>query len=84
MFGFYTDDKLKAGDQLDIYLQGISERYNNYMEKLLNIAATDGGNPFATPPATLRGNIINQTKEANFPLGYFSLGEVDTDVYVVQ
>jgi hypothetical protein len=84
MFGFYTDDKLKTGDQLDIYLQGISERYNNYMEKLLNIAATDGGNPFATPPATLRGNIINQTNEENFPLGYFSLGEVDTDVYTVQ
>ncbi|MEO8235920.1 MAG: DUF4249 domain-containing protein [Flavobacterium sp.] len=84
MFGFYTDDKLKAGDQLDIYLQGISERYNNYMEKLLNIAATDGGNPFATPPATLRGNIINQSNEANFPLGYFSLGEIDTDVYIVQ
>ncbi|WP_395056382.1 DUF4249 domain-containing protein [Flavobacterium sp.] len=84
MFGFYTDDKLKAGDKLDIYLQGISERYNNYMEKLLNIAAIDGGNPFATPPATLRGNIINQTNEANFPLGYFSLGEVDTDIYVVQ
>ncbi|WP_395045990.1 DUF4249 domain-containing protein [Flavobacterium sp.] len=84
MFGFYTDEDLKAGDQLDIYLQGISERYNNYMEKLLNIAATDGGNPFATPPATLRGNIINQTNEQNFPLGYFSLGEVDTDIYFVQ
>ena len=84
MFGFYTDEDLKAGDQLDIYLQGISERYNNYMEKLLNIAATDGGNPFATPPATLRGNIINQTNEQNFPLGYFSLGDVDTDIYVVQ
>jgi hypothetical protein len=84
MFGFYTDEDLKAGDQLDIYLQGISERYNNYMEKLLNIAATDGGNPFATPPATLRGNIINQTNEQNFPLGYFSLGEIDTDIYVVQ
>jgi hypothetical protein len=84
MFGFYTDDKLKTGDQLDIYLQGISERYNNYMEKLLNIAATDGGNPFATPPASLRGNIINQTNEENFPLGYFSLGEIDTDIYIVQ
>ncbi|WP_394759746.1 DUF4249 domain-containing protein [Flavobacterium sp.] len=84
MFGFYTDEDLKAGDQLDIYLQGISERYNNYMEKLLNIAATDGGNPFATPPATLRGNITNQTNEQNFPLGYFSLGEVDTDIYTVQ
>ena len=84
MFGFYTDEDLKAGNQLDIYLQGISERYNNYMNKLLNIAGTSGGNPFATPPATLRGNIINQTNEENFPLGYFSLGEVDTETYTVQ
>lgn len=84
MFGFYTDEDLKAGNQLDIYLQGISERYNNYMNKLLNIAGTSGGNPFATPPATLRGNIINQTNEENFALGYFSLGEVDTETYTVQ
>ncbi|EMY3554965.1 DUF4249 domain-containing protein [Flavobacterium psychrophilum] len=84
MFGFYSNDKLKAGNKLNVYLQGISERYNNYMEKLLNIAATDGGNPFSTPPATLRGNIINQTNEDNFALGYFSLGEVDTDIYTVQ
>ena len=54
------------------------------MNKLLNIAGGGGGNPFATPPATLRGNIVNQTNEANFPLGYFSLGEVDTAIYTVQ
>ncbi|TGD59063.1 DUF4249 domain-containing protein [Flavobacterium humi] len=84
MFGFYTDEDLKPNDVLDLSLQGISERYSNYMTKLLNIAGTNEGNPFTAPPATLRGNIINQTSKANFPLGYFSLGEVDTDTYVVQ
>lgn len=84
MFGFYTDDKLKAGDQLFFSLQGISTRYFNYMEKLLNIAGSGGGSPFATPPATLRGNIINQTDENNYPLGYFHLSEIDTRNYVVQ
>ncbi|MGH2664286.1 DUF4249 domain-containing protein [Flavobacterium sp.] len=84
MFGFYTDEDLKANDILDLSLQGISERYSNYMTKLLNIAGTNEGNPFTSPPATLRGNITNQTNKSNYPLGYFSLGETDTASYVVQ
>lgn len=84
MFGFYSDDKLKVGDQLFFSLQGISTRYFNYMEKLLNIAGSGGGSPFATPPATLRGNIVNQNDENNYPLGYFHLSEIDTRNYTVQ
>ncbi|WP_445457489.1 DUF4249 family protein [Flavobacterium sp. HNIBRBA15423] len=83
MFGLYIDD-LQPNDQLTLSLQGISSRHANYMDKLLNIAGTDGGNPFTTAPATLRGNIINQTNPDNFPYGYFSLGEVDTEDYVIQ
>ncbi|VXB71053.1 conserved hypothetical protein [Flavobacterium sp. 9AF] len=83
MFGLYIDD-LKSNDELVLSLQGISSRYSNYMDKLLNIAGTDGGNPFTTAPATLRGNIINQNNPDNFPFGYFSLGEVDTENYTVQ
>lgn len=84
MFGFYTDEDLKPGDALDLSLQGISERYFNYMNKLLNIAGTNGTNPFATAPGTLRGNITNQTDSENPPLGYFNLGETDTAVHVIQ
>ncbi|MGX7668697.1 DUF4249 domain-containing protein [Flavobacterium pedocola] len=84
MFGFYTDEDLKAGDKLDFSLQGISERYFNYMEKLIAISGTQGTNPFATPPATLRGNIVNQTNQDNFPFGYFSLTEIDTLNYTVH
>ncbi|NHN24742.1 DUF4249 domain-containing protein [Flavobacterium jejuense] len=83
MFGLYIDD-LQANDQLTLSLQGISFRYANYMDKLLNIAGTDGGNPFSTAPATLRGNIVNETNPDNFPYGYFSLGEIDTQDYVIQ
>lgn len=84
MFGFYSDDKLKAGDQLLFSLEGISLRYFNYMNQLLNIAGSGGGSPFSTPPATLRGNIINQTNENEYPLGYFHLSEIDTRNYTVQ
>ena len=85
MFGFYTDNKLKTGDQLFFSLEGISLRYYNYMKELLSISGSGGGGgPFSTPPVTLRGNIVNQTDENNFPLGYFHLSEIDTRNYIVQ
>jgi len=54
------------------------------MNILTTIAGSGTGNPFATPPATLRGNIINQTNSDNFPLGYFHLSEIDEIDYLVQ
>lgn len=84
MFGFYSDGNLSAGANLFFSLEGISTRYYNYLNKLLNIAGSGGGSPFSTPPATLRGNIVNQTNENEFPLGYFHLSEIDTRNYVVQ
>ena len=54
------------------------------MFKLLNIAGSQGGNPFVAPPATLKGNIVNLTNPDNYPLGYFCLGEIDTKTYTVQ
>ena len=62
MFAFYRDDELKKGDVIEFSLQGITEKYSNYMNKLLSIAGSDGGSPFATAPATLRGNIVNQNQ----------------------
>ncbi|MCG2611749.1 DUF4249 domain-containing protein [Flavobacterium sp. SM15] len=84
MFGFYASDKTNPGITLLLQVQGISKSYYNYMNKLITIASTNSGNPFATPPVTLRGNIINQTNQNDFPLGYFSLGETDTRNYLVQ
>jgi hypothetical protein len=84
MFGFYANDNLVSGQILPLYLQGISNSYFNYMNKLIAIGSTNNGNPFATPPVTLRGNLINQTNPDNYPLGYFSLGEVDTRDHIVQ
>lgn len=84
MFGFYSNSDLKKDDVLDMSLQGINERYQNYMNKLIAISGSNGGNPFATPPATLKGNIVNQTNSKNYPLGYFNLSEIDTRTYTVQ
>lgn len=71
-----SDEDLKAGDFVGIKFYGISERYYNYMSILISV--TEGGTgsgPFQTPPVNARGNIVNQTNENNFAMGYFRLGE---------
>lgn len=84
MFGLYTNEDMKADEELTFSLQGISENYYNYMNILLGVAGNNGGGPFQTPPATVRGNIVNQTNFNNFALGFFRLSEIDTIVYTVQ
>ncbi len=83
MFGLYFNEDMKPTDDLIFTLHGISERYNNYMNILLDVAGNSGG-PFQAPPATVRGNIINQTNFNNYALGYFRLSEIDTMTYTVQ
>lgn len=82
-FGYYTNEDLKSGDVIDITLNGISKRYFEYMSKILLIAQGSNG-PFSTPPATVRGNIVNQTNSKNFALGYFTLSETDHTAYTLQ
>lgn len=84
MFGFYGSSETEPGITLTLNVQGVTLGYHNYMNILTSIAGSGGGNPFATPPATLRGNIINQTNEENYPLGYFHLSEIDEIDYLVQ
>lgn len=83
MFAFYRDEKVKKGDIINFSLQGMTEQYYNYIDKLLGVASS-GGNPFATAPATLRGNIINQTKPDDYPFGFFQLSEIDSVNYSVK
>ena len=84
MFGLYTNEDMKPTDVLTFTLHGISERYYNYLNVLLGISGGNGGSPFNTPPATVRGNFVNQTNPDNFAFGYFSLSEIDTKTYVIQ
>ena len=84
MFGLYFNEDLEPTNELTFTLHGISERYYNYMNVLLGIAGNNGGSPFQAPPATVRGNIINQTNFDNYALGFFRLSEIDTMTYTVQ
>jgi hypothetical protein len=70
------------GDDIVIQLSGISSRYHSYMSRLLE--ATAGGGPFPTIPATVRGNLVNETDKTNYALGYFRLSEVITTNYIIE
>jgi hypothetical protein len=75
---------LEVGDQIQITHYGISQQCYNYMNILLSITGNQGGGPFQSPPATVKGNIKNDTNFDNYPLGYFRLSEIDVKNYTVQ
>jgi hypothetical protein len=83
-FSKSDDDDLKIGDDVEITHYGISKQYYNYMSILVSIAGSNVGGPFQSPPATVKGNIINTTDKANYPLGYFSLSEIDIKKYTIK
>ena len=78
------NNKLKVGDIINITHTGISKSYYNYLSVLLSVAGNSNGGPFQTPPVTIRGNIINNTNQDNFPFGYFSLSETESKMFTIQ
>ncbi|MBA3985110.1 MAG: DUF4249 domain-containing protein [Flavobacteriales bacterium] len=83
IFGFYLVEDIEPGDQVNFNLSGIDQTNYNFIFTLLLQTEAPGG-PFETQPATVRGNIINQTNPNNFPLGYFRVSEVYRFSYTVQ
>lgn len=84
IFGYYLVEDLAPGDEVQFNIYGVSEAYYNFMFILLQQTSDQGGGPFETQPATVRGNIVNQTNPDNYPLGYFRVSEVSTLNYTVQ
>ena len=84
IFGYYTNEDIEAGDEVNISIHGVSERFYEFMFLLLQQNSEAGGGPFETQPATIRGNCINLTNPDNYPFGYFRLSEVDEVLYTVE
>lgn len=84
MFSLYFDEDIKQGDTIELSLFGISETYFNYMSVLIGQTGVNNGGPFQTPPATVRGNIVNQTNFSNFCFGYFRCTEFVKQTYTIQ
>ncbi len=75
----YTEDDevdLEPGDVVTIINDGVDSQFYDYVELLLE--QTGGGGPFATAPATVRGNFINTTDIDRYALGYFRVSEATT------
>ncbi len=83
IFAYYLVDDIAPGDEVQFNIYGVSEAYYNFMFILLQQTG-GGGEPFETQPATVRGNIVNETSPDNYPLGYFRVSEVSTLNYTVQ
>ena len=84
IFGFYSEEDLAAGDNVNIKNHGISERFYEFMFLLLQQGSEETDGPFQTQPASVRGNCVNTSNSDNYPLGYFRLSEVDEVNYTVQ
>lgn len=83
-FSISDDEDLKPGDVVEVTHFGISKQHYNYMTILVSIAGSNIGGPFQSPPATVKGNIINTTNTSNYPLGYFSLSEIDLKKFTIK
>lgn len=83
-FSLSNNEDLSAGDQINVTHYGVSKTYYNYMNILLSIAGNSGGGPFQSPPATVRGNIINTTNFDDYALGYFRLSETTSGNFIIQ
>ncbi len=72
---FFLED-LQPRTPIEITIKGINQNCFNFYEKLIQQSGGGGGGPFSTPPATVRGNVINTSNSANFPFGYFRISQV--------
>ncbi|MCP9199713.1 DUF4249 domain-containing protein [Gramella sp. GC03-9] len=84
IFGYYSNEDIERGDEIQIEMEGISQDYFEYLFILRSQIGDSGGGPFETQPATVRGNVINRSDNENFPFGYFRLSQADTTSYTVE
>jgi len=83
IFGYFLVEDIEPGDVVKFNLYGINPQNYSFIFTLLQQGDAPAG-PFETQPATVRGNVTNQTNPDNFPLGYFRISEAYTFLYTVQ
>ena len=79
----YDNESFEAGIEVNVQLQGISKRYFNYLNLLIEQSDADGG-PFQTTPVKVKGNCKNITTPNEEVLGYFRLSEVVNGQHVIE
>jgi hypothetical protein len=73
-----------SGVNVGINVYGISKRYYDYLNILIQQSGNDEGGPFPTIPVQLKGNCTNVNDSNEEVLGYFRLGEFDATSYTIK
>lgn len=71
------DEKIKAGDEVTLYMHVISEDYLDYIQ---DVKGSSGSNPFFGSPANVRTNI----QPKNRALGYFFTSAITKGISIVR
>lgn len=73
-----------AGVTVGVNVYGISQRYYEYLNILIQQSGSDEGGPFPTTPVQLKGNCTNVNDPKEEVLGFFRLGEFDATSYTID
>lgn len=76
-------EELKPGDVVEYEMHGVSERYYNFVQIMVNQLGTEAS-IFSGIPVELKGNCINVDDKTDFTLGYFRLTETVKGTYNIQ
>lgn len=76
-------EQLKPGDVVEYQMLGISQRYYDYMQIMVNQLGAEAS-IFAGVPVELKGNCININDKKEFTLGYFRVTETIKGSYTIQ
>lgn len=79
----YYADEFEPNDNISITIEGISKRFNNYINLVLS-QTRQSNNPFATNPVSIRGNVINPENPSKFAFGYFRMSQRFDTIYRVK
>ncbi len=78
------NENYAAGVTVGINVHGISRRYYDYINILVQQYGSDENGPFPVTPVQLKGNCTNVNDRNEEVLGYFRLGEFDTTSYTIN
>ncbi len=94
-FSYFYDKNLTPGQDVTISILGANQDFYNYMDLLIE-QTEDNGGVFATPVATVRGNVFDVTDLDNlvvfdnvdqpevFALGYFAVVEEFSQTITIE
>jgi len=82
-FSYFYED-IEPGREITVRINGVDEQFYNYMNLVIAQSGQNDVGPFPTPPATVRGNMVNITDPDNYPLGYFAISEAHKMSLIIE